>query len=569
MLSWNAPAVLGDPALKDYQIQYSTDGVNWSDISDGYSTSTTLPLTNLKAGTTYWFKVRGENGGGYGTWSSVLQFTTPPATLATVPNNFNATNITSSYVFLDWDAPSYDGDSPITDFYVEASSDSGQTWREVPHAASTATSLSVSGLAPNTNYQFRVSAVNEVGIGESSILSITTLATVASAPLNLSATNLAGTSLLLSWNLPSTNGGSDITDYSISVSKDDGTTWILLVDKVSAVRSSTISGLAKGKNYKFRVSAINAMGTSEFSEILSVSTLKTVASSPRNVSAIATGTTAVTLSWDVPADNGGDTINNYFIEYSKDSGTTWKVVSHPVSISTSLSISNLEGGTTYSFRVSAVNSVGNGDVSSTALAETLNMVTTAPTSLVSGSVTSSSLLLQWKAPNNSTGQAITDYRVEYSADNGSTWVDVSHPASNSLSMTVNGLSKGKTYKFRVSAINGAGVSPASNVVIVTTQTTVASAPSGLKLTTGSLTTTTMKFYWNAPADNGGTAITDYQIEYSKDNGKTWIVAKHAISTLPNASITGLKSKTSYLVRVKAKNANGLSATSISLAFTTL
>lgn len=76
--------------------------------------------------------------------------------------------------------------------------------------------------------------------------------------------------------------------------------------------------------------------------------------------------------------------------------------------------------------------------------------------------------LTWDAPSSDGGAPITDYRIDYSSNDGSSWQTYSRPASTSRDVTLPDLTTGTTYSFRVSAINSAGTSSPS--VTVTAQT---------------------------------------------------------------------------------------------------
>jgi hypothetical protein len=81
------------------------------------------------------------------------------------------------------------------------------------------------------------------------------------APTNL-ITTLQGTDVRLTWNEPIDNGGLDITDYLIEYDQDASNSWVAFNHSVSTVTNIIIPALAYDINYRFRVSAINAEGTS-------------------------------------------------------------------------------------------------------------------------------------------------------------------------------------------------------------------------------------------------------------------------------------------------------------------
>jgi len=62
--------------------------------------------------------------------------------------------------------------------------------------------------------------------------------------------------------------------------------------------------------------------------------------------------------------------------------------------------------------------------------------------------------------------------------------------------------------------------------------------------------------WSLPASDGGSAITDYKIEYTLSNSTAWTVFAHTASTTRAANIVGLSNGTQYSFRISAVNAVG-------------
>jgi cyclophilin family peptidyl-prolyl cis-trans isomerase len=71
--------------------------------------------------------------------------------------------------------------------------------------------------------------------------------------------------------------------------------------------------------------------------------------------------------------------------------------------------------------------------------------------------------------------------------------------------------------------------------------------------------------WTAPASTGGSAITDYLVEYSSNGGSTWTTFTDPVSTATSCIVTGLTNGTAYLIQVSAQNAVGLSLPSANSA----
>lgn len=62
--------------------------------------------------------------------------------------------------------------------------------------------------------------------------------------------------------------------------------------------------------------------------------------------------------------------------------------------------------------------------------------------------------------------------------------------------------------------------------------------------------------WNYPDRDGGSEITGFLVEYQEEGAKDWNVFKTV--TIPECVVTGLEQGKTYMFRVKAQNAAGLS-----------
>jgi hypothetical protein len=91
------------------------------------------------------------------------------------PSGLSLVSKSQTTVTLSWTAPTDNGSWPIVDYKVEYSSNGGTSWSVFAHTASTATSLTVTGLAGGTGYRFRVSALNAEGTGPASVASDSSL----------------------------------------------------------------------------------------------------------------------------------------------------------------------------------------------------------------------------------------------------------------------------------------------------------------------------------------------------------------------------------------------------------
>jgi alpha-tubulin suppressor-like RCC1 family protein len=81
------------------------------------------------------------------------------------PTRVATSNATFTTIDLTWRAPASDGGSRITDYRVKYREVGTSAWLTFRHRASTATSITVTGLKSNTTYEFQVAAVNSAGSG--------------------------------------------------------------------------------------------------------------------------------------------------------------------------------------------------------------------------------------------------------------------------------------------------------------------------------------------------------------------------------------------------------------------
>lgn len=555
-LSWIAPASNGGAAISDYLIEYLPSSGSWTTWPHAASSSTSATITGLTNGTSYTFRVSAVNSIGTSP-TSIASSSVTPRTTAGAPS-FSSITVSDSQATLNWLAPGSNGGAPITDYYIEYRAGSG-SWSSWSHTASISTTATITGLTNGTSYTFRVSAINAVGTGPSSTISTSyTPASVPGAPTSVTGTRGNG-QVSISWTAPASNGGATISDYLVEYLAASGT-WTTWSHPASSANTATVTGLTNGTSYTFRVSAINSVGTGIASLVSSAVIPATTPGTPTDVNATV-GNSQVTLSWSAPIATGGSAITDYVIEYQPASGS-WTTWSHLASTSTSATITGLLNGTSYAFRVSAKNEVGTGNASIVSNSATPATVPSAPTS-VNATKGAGQVSLTWTAPSSNGGSAILDYLIEYRAGNGS-WLVFNHTASNATSTIVTGLTNGTSYTFRVSAINSAGTSSASSISSAATPLTTPDSPTNLSVTSGD---TEVTLTWDAPVQNGGSAITNYLVEYKVSQG-SWTSFSRSATTETVARVTGLSNGSTYTFRVSAVNIEGTgNATSESSAVT--
>ncbi len=174
-----------------------------------------------------------------------------------------------------------------------------------------------------------------------------------------------------------------------------------------------------------------------------------------------------------------------------------------------------------------------------------------------------SVQLTWQAPQSDGGSPLRGYLVEQSADGGRTWQEVAASPASQPSVLIINLINGRTYAFRVTAINEVGPSPAS---AETTATPILRPPLAPGRPTGIPGDNAIELSWAPPANAESSAIIGYRIDRSTDGGVTWDTrSPNTGSAAVQATDLGVSNGTAYVYRVFAINAAGLSEASATSA----
>ena len=468
-------------------------------------------------------------------------------------------------VNLTWTAPENNG-SPIISYKIVRWETGSDVFTTFPNL-STNTFAIATGLKNGVSYSFKVIAINSVGQSlDSNIASAKPLLSSPSTNVPSKINDLLATrgdqKVTLTWTNPD-NNGSPITSYKI-------TYWQIGVGDFmkktldGKVTSAQITGLTNDASYAFKINAINAIGPGPDSNVDSATPSKSVvATIPNQVRGVVVipSSGQVFLSWIEPSDNGSP-ITSYrinVIEKGSSSVTTYPNVGDI----TKATILGLQNNKLYDFTISAVNAIGVGKESKAVSATPNNRVPIAITNLKAtpgdGQVT-----LSWTIPADILDD-ITGYRVREFKTGSDSFISYSI-VGKKTNVTIDGLTNGVPYGFRVLGVNADGIGPESKIVYATPMfqskiTGKVPAQIGdLKATPGN---NQVSLQWSAPFDNGF-PITGYKIIQSKTgSGEFTTITKSDTTT--NTILTGLINDASYNFKVSAINSEGTGKESISVS----
>src|SRR5439155_1391244 len=172
-------------------------------------------------------------------------------------------------------------------------------------------------------------------------------------------------------------------------------------------------------------------------------------------------------TWDAPANDGGLPILEYRVYRGTSSGGESFLASAGLSLT--FTDSSVTNGQTYYYQVTAKNAAGEGPPSNEASA-TPNPPATppaaphtapgAPRDLVA-TAGDASVSLSWSPPSSDGGAPITNYKI-YRGTVAGGQLSLIATVPNVLSYTDSPLTNGKTYYYKVTAVNEVGEGPPSN-----------------------------------------------------------------------------------------------------------
>jgi titin len=264
---------------------------------------------------------------------------------------------------------------------------------------------------------------------------------------------------------------------------------------------------------------------------------------PSGLSATAVSGSQINLSWTDNSTNETSFVVERDVSASFAAPTTFTVAAN----ATTFSNPGLPAGSTYYYRVKAVNATDTSAYSNSANATTQNPVA-APSGLSATAASSTRIDLAWT--DNSANE--TSFLVERDTSAAFASPTATTVAANATSFSDTGLTPGTTYYYRVKGRNTTDTSPPSNTASAATSNPIP-APSGLAATAVSGSQVNLAWTDNSSNETGFVVQRDTSAAFASPTATT--LAANATSY----SSTGLTPGVTYYYRVKATNATDASA----------
>ncbi|XP_032923277.1 receptor-type tyrosine-protein phosphatase F isoform X16 [Catharus ustulatus] len=320
-------------------------------------------------------------------------------------------------------------------------------------------------------------------------------------------TETTATSVTLTWD----SGNSDpISYYVIQYKPKSLEGQFQEVDGVATTRYS-IGGLSPFSEYEFRVIAVNNIGRGPPSELVEARTGEQAPSSPPlKVQARMLSASTMLVQWEQPEEPNGQ-IRGYRVYYTTDPHlplSMWQ--KHNTDDSHLTTVGSLITGTTYSIRVLAFTSVGDGPPSDIIQVKTQQGVPAQPADFQAEAESDTRILLTWLPASQ---ERITKYELLYWEGEDGTQQKVEFDPTSSYA--VEGLKPDTLYKFRLGARSELGVGVYTPTVEARTAQSMPSAPPR-KVEVESVNSTAIRVSWKLPISNKQHGqIRGYQVTYVK------------------------------------------------------
>ncbi len=428
----------------------------------------------------------------------------------------------------------------------------------------------------------------EAGALDDSSLSGTPL-----APTDLVSTVTPNRAALLAWS----DNSNDETYFQIERSTSFPNSFTVIARIGANFRTYADATIAPGATYFYRISAVNAAGTSQPSNLATVATPIDSGTPPPSGGGGGTPPIVPTLNaptglFATPTSNSiilqwldnSSTETGFRIERSNNINGPFTAIATTASNIAQFTNAGLSVGATYYYRVAALNgstlsiysNVVGGTVTQTSTTPTTTSTTTTTTPMSTTTTlpktappagptglfvtpTSNSMILQWT--DNSSDE--TSFRIERSSSNTGPFVMIAAGAANTIRFTDPGLAPGATYYYRVAAVNGGGNSVYSNVAGGKTTVLTANSPTDL------VATAVSKSQINLTWTDASTNETGFVLERSTSASGPFAELVVLGAGITSYSDTNLSQNTAYHYRVRARNSYGDSLPTRTASATTL
>lgn len=365
---------------------------------------------------------------------------------------------------LTWNKPDSDGGAPITGYVIEFKDKFGKDWQKGIEVPGDQFKGTVPGLKENSQYEFRVRAVNKAGPGEPSDPTKPIIAKCRFVKPFIIGNDL--NSIIIK--------KGQVVKYDIKYGGEPEPTveWFLdkkeikpdleeriTIDKYEKNTIITVRRCTRADSGKYRLVLTNSSGTCEGIAEVIVLDKPTPPKGPLKVEEIRAD--HVTVKWQKPEDLGGTDLTGYVLEKMDMDTGRWIPAGEVGPTDTTFTFKNLTPKKKYKFRVKAKNKEGESEPLETddfILAKNPYDEPGAPGKPDIIDYDNKSVTLKWAKPDSDGGRPITHYTVEVKDKFAADWSEIAKTDGPNPEVVVPGLKENMVYQFRVRAHNKSGAS---------------------------------------------------------------------------------------------------------------
>ncbi|NIG60022.1 immunoglobulin superfamily member [Pontoporia blainvillei] len=266
-MKWKAPKDNGGRPITQFIVERKAVGKkSWIKIGEVDSKVTKFSTNKVEEGKAYQFRILAVNSEGVSdpleTEEVFAGNPVEPPGLASQPQ---VTDVTKEAVTITWNAPTQDGGAPVLGYIVERRKKGSNLWVPVNQDPIQGTKYTVDGLLEDTEYEFRVIAVNKAGPGQPSTPSSSAVAKDPVKPpglvQGLHVSDSSNSSISLAWLEPAE--GDPPSGYILEMRAEDTKEWSKCTKIPISGTCYTVGGLTERQKYFFRIRAVNEAGCGE------------------------------------------------------------------------------------------------------------------------------------------------------------------------------------------------------------------------------------------------------------------------------------------------------------------
>ncbi|CAF0814387.1 unnamed protein product [Rotaria sordida] len=576
-ISWGPCKDDGGSELIGYVIERRDASRNvWQRIGYNDPSTFTYAATGLTEDVAYHFRIFAENSVGM---SPALTTVDPiiaksPYTRPDKPEGPLLTKIVSpTSIECSWQPPLNDGGTTLTGYLIQRREISRPIWVKAGYVSGDINRCVIKDLPDEGSYLIQVYSENSEGQSLEPLIleqpvKLTRKIGVPEPPSKLDVIAKTESSITLQWEMPRNDGGSPLIEYLLEMrdKKHKTNDWTQVQILPAITTSFRVSKLDENVYYNFRIKAANSIGYGEPKSLeKAVKPQKqneppSMPNKPLQTSNI--DSTSISVSWKPSLSSGSSDIISYIVERRDALKANWIPVKKASSNQYNLIVTELTEGSSYYFRVCALNE---NDLHSEWLELDMPMlcrnpydVPSPPKNLIVKDIIGQTVTIQWDPPENDGGKPIRGYIIERRDVQRTTWLKEGR--CKTTTYEIENLPLGGQHLIRITAENEEGLSaPCEIDKPLQIDAKDISLPKPRDVEIGKVKGQSITLTWlpaTGSLQDKTDSISAYMIEVWDSENHSWHELEKVDASETTYTRTDLKTDLSYQFRLRTLTRNG-------------